>query len=54
MEAIRAEHCLICDAARRAGLTFAEASEVWAYGYHEQKLRMHEGGPADRWIEEVT
>lgn len=54
MEAIRAEPCLVVDAARSAGLALHEAAEVWAYGAQEGKLRLHDKGHGERWIEEVT
>lgn len=53
MAAIRAEQCLVAQAAAVAGLTFSEAAEVWAYGLREGRLRLHDGGAGDRWIEEV-
>lgn len=50
--AIRSERLDLGDAARRAGLTFSDAANVWAFGSAAGKLRFVDKGPGDRWIEE--
>jgi len=52
--AIRADHLDIGDAARRAGLTFRDACEVWAEGVAAKRLRMADDLPGFRFIEEVA
>ena len=51
--AIRAERLDIGDAARRSGLKFAEAAEVWAKGVAAKRLRMADDVPGFRYIQEV-
>lgn len=53
MRAIRAERRDIGCAARAAGLTFAEAAEVYAYGIHKGRISVHDKGPTERWLEEI-
>jgi len=52
--AIRADHLDIGDAARRAGLTFRDACEVWAEGVAAKRLAIAEDVPGFRHIVEVA
>ncbi|MBT0780552.1 hypothetical protein [Paracoccus sp. pheM1] len=51
--AIRTGRLDIGDAARRAGLTFRDACEVWAEGVAAKRLAMAEDVPGFRHIVEV-
>ena len=52
--AIRAERLDIGDAARRSGLSFADATEIWAKGVAAKRLRMADDVPGFRYIQEVA
>ncbi len=54
LAAIRADRLDIGDAARRAGLQFHEAAEIWAQGVAAKRLRMADDLPGFRFIEEVA
>ena len=54
LAAIRGERLDIGDAARRAGLRFCEAAEVWAEGVAAGRLRMSDDIPGFRHVAEVT
>ena len=51
---IRAERLDIGDAARRSGLKFHEACEVWAKGVAAGRLRIADDFPGFRYIQEVA
>lgn len=53
MAAVREKKRDLGDLARAAGLTFAEAANIWAYGSEQGALRFNGGPPGWRWIEEV-
>ena len=44
----------IGDAARRSGLSFADATEIWAKGVAAKRLRMADDVPGFRYIQEVA
>ena len=52
--AIRSERLDIGDAARRAGLSFADATEIWAKGVAAGRLKIADDTPGFRWIEEIV
>ena len=52
--AIRSERLDIGDAARRAGLSFADATEIWAKGVAAGRLKIADDFPGFRYIQEVA
>lgn len=50
---IRAERLDIGDAARRSGLSFSDACEIWAKGVAAKRLVMADDVPGFRYIQEV-
>ena len=51
---IRAERLDIGDAARRSGLKFADATEIWAKGVAAGRLKIADDLPGFRYIQEVA
>ena len=51
---IRAERLDIGDAARRSGLKFADATEIWAKGVAAGRLKIADDFPGFRHIQEVA
>ena len=51
---IRAERLDIGDAARRSGLSFADATEIWAKGVAAGRLKIADDCPGFRYIQEVA
>ena len=51
---IRAERLDIGDAGRRAGLSFADATEIWAKGVAAGRLKIADDFPGFRYIQEVA
>ena len=51
--AIRAERLDIGDAARRSGLSFADATEIWAKGVAAKRLEIRDDFPGFRYIQEI-
>ena len=51
---IRAERLDIGDAARRAGLSFADATEIWAKWVAAGRLKIADDTPGFRYIEEIV
>ena len=50
---IRAERLDIGDAARRSGLKFADATEIWAKGVAAGRLKIADDFPGFRHIQEI-
>ena len=50
---IRAERLDIGDAARRSGLKFADATEIWAKGVAAGRLKIADDFPGFRYIQEI-